>query len=289
MSSASTAVQIHYRRMLESDLRAVHLLTQVVCWPHRREDCELLYRLGRGFVAECDRGVIGTALWWAHGDDLASLGMVIVLPEAQGRGIGSELMNRLLEEIGERNTLLNATPRGQPLYERLGFRVIGKAHKHQGTVAPHAPVVPPPGTRLRAIEARDGTALVELASSAAGMPRASVMDELLRIAEGVVIEDGNSNPVGFAILRRFGHGDAIGPVVAPDPGHARALVSHLAAARTGSFMRIDVRDESELDSLLSELGLAQVVDDTQIVMVRGEAPQADPGMHQFAIVSHALF
>lgn len=287
MSSTTAAVHTHYRPMLESDFPAAHALSQAVSWRHRPEDWQLLHRLGGGFVAEGERGVIGTALWWPHGDDHASLGMVIVSPQAQGRGIGRELMNRLLDAIGERNILLHATAAGQPLYERLDFEVIGKVHQYQGMVASRAPVAPPPGTRLRVAEVGDADRLAELASRAAGMPRTQVVNELLRIAAGVVIEDANGNPVGFSILRSFGQGDVIGPVVAPDAEHARALLSHLAATRTGAFVRIDMSDEHGLDSLLSELGLAHV--DTPIAMVRGEAPQADRDIRQFAIASQAFF
>lgn len=287
MSSTSTAIQIQYRAMLESDFAAAYGLSQAVHWRHRPEDWQLLHHLGSGFVAECDGEVIGTALWWSHGDDYASLGMVIVSPEAQGRGIGGELMNRLLEAIGERNTLLHATPAGQPLYEKLGFEVFSTVHQHQGTVASREPVAPPQGTRLRAAEAGDSAALAKLASRAAGMERTRVVNELLRTAEGVVIEDDNGNPVGFGILRSFGQGDIIGPVVAPDAEHARALLSHLAAKRTGSFVRIDMAAEHGLDSLLNELGLPNV--DNPVSMVRGKAPQADPGIHQYAIASQAFF
>ncbi|TDR52065.1 ribosomal protein S18 acetylase RimI-like enzyme [Halomonas ventosae] len=287
MSFATAAVRVQYRPMLESDFPAAHALSQAVHWRHRAEDWQLLHYLGSGFVAECDGDVIGTALWWPHGDDHASLGMVIVSPEAQGRGIGGELMNRLLEAIGERNTLLHATPAGQPLYEKLGFEVIGRVYQHQGAVVPRTPVAPPQGTRLRSAEAGDGVALAELASRAAGMARTRVVNELLRTAEGVVIEDDNGNPVGFGILRSFGQGDIIGPVVAPDAEHARALLSHLAAKRTGAFVRIDMCDEHGLDSLLSELGLAHV--DTPVAMIRGEPQQADLGIRQFAIASQAFF
>lgn len=287
MLSATAAVKIYYRPMLESDFPAAYGLSQAVQWRHREEDWQLLHHLGSGFVAECDSEVIGTALWWSHGDNHASLGMVIVSPNAQGRGIGSELMNRLLEAIGERNTLLHATPAGQPLYEKLGFEVFSKVHQHQGTVVSREPVAPPRGTRLRAAEAGDAAVLAELASRAAGMSRVRVMNELLDVAEGAVIEDASGHPVGFGILRSFGQGDIIGPIVAPDEAYARALLSHLAAKRTGAFVRIDMSDKHGLDSLLSELGLEHV--DTPVVMVRGEAPQADRGIRQFAIASQAFF
>lgn len=285
MTTPSTKLQIEYRRMMEGDLPAAHALSQAVRWPHRLEDWQFVHRLGTGFVAECEGRVAGTALCWAFGSDHGSLGMVIVSPDAQGKGIGRELMDRVLQELGGRSTLLNATLAGQPLYERLGFVATGHVHQHQGTVFEPGMAVPPAGERIRPIGASDGPKLARLASRALGMPRATVLDALRKAADGVVIDSGGE-PVGFAFQRRFGRGYAIGPVVAPDAERARALIGHWLGVRAGAFVRIDVHESSGLSPWLAELGLEHV--DTVITMVRGESPHADEAVRQFAILNQAL-
>lgn len=285
MTTPSTELQIEYRRMGERDLPAAHALSQAVRWPHRLEDWQFVHRLGTGFVAECEGTILGTALCWAYGSDHGSLGMVIVSPDAQGKGIGRELMTRVLGELGARSTLLIATPAGQPLYERLGFVAVGRVHQHQGTVFEPVMAVPPAGERIRPIGASDGPKLARLASRALGMPRATVLDELRRVADGVVLDSGGE-PVGFAFCRRFGRGYAIGPVVAPDAERAKALIAHWVGVRAGAFVRIDIDGASGLSPWLAEMGLAEV--DTGITMVRGEPAHAEKGLCQFAIINQAL-
>lgn len=285
MTSQDTQLRIDYRPMLESDLPAAHRLSQAVAWPYRPDDLHFLYRLGSGVVAEREGEVLGTALCWMYGENHASLGMVIVAAQAQGNGIGRALMTLLLETIGARSTLLNATAAGQPLYERLGFAPTGRIHQHQGIARECRLLALPAGERIRPIAADDAEALATLAELATGMPRRTVLQALLAVAEGIVIAD-DQGPIGFALLRRFGRGDVIGPVVAPDRSRAKALISHLVARRVGGFVRIDVPETSELGAYLEDLGLGLV--EPVVTMVRGAPPQSDPRIHQFAVVSQAI-
>ena len=285
MTTSGTGLQIEYRRMVEGDLPAAHALSQAVRWPHRLEDWQFVHRLGTGFVAECEAAIVGTALCWAYGSDHGSLGMVIVSPDAQGRGIGRELMTRVLQELGERSTLLYATLAGQPLYERLGFVEVGQLHQHQGTVFQLGTAVPPAGERIRPVGVSDGPKLARLASRALGMPRATVLDALRKVADCVVLDSGGE-PGGFAFCRRFGRGYAIGPVVAPDAERAKALIAHWIGVRAGSFVRIDVHESSGLSPWLTDMGLDRV--DSAIAMVRGESAHVDEAVRQFAIINQAL-
>lgn len=285
MDQQVTQTGVAYRRMTEQDLPGAHRLSQALRWPHRLQDWQLVYKLGMGFVAESDGAVVGTAMCWSHGAEFATIGLVIVGTDWQGKGIGRKLMAMAMAELGKRNVILRATGLGQPLYDSLGFAPVGAISQHQGSVFGSKLMALPSGERIRPLGARDGAKLAALCSRAAGMPRATVLSTLMEVSECVVI-DRYDELIGCALLRRFGLGYAIGPVIAPDIERAKALISHWTGTYAGAFVRIDVPTSSGLGPWLDGLGLLQV--DTLMTMVRGEAPLADKAMHQYALVNQAL-
>ena len=64
----------------------------------------MLIELGRGFAA-VGEGLVGTALWWPYGETHGTIGMVIVSPSLQGRGIGRLLVAHLRARAGGGITL----------------------------------------------------------------------------------------------------------------------------------------------------------------------------------------
>lgn len=284
MPSHAIHAPVSYRAMSEEDVPAAQGLSQALRWPHRAEDWQFVLRLGTGFVAEEAGVVIGTGLCWKQGQR-ASLGMIIVSPEHQGKRIGSELMRLVLEALGNRCTLLNATPAGLPLYERLGFVATGTINQHQGTMNAVDPVAFAGGETLRPFEPGDIETIIELGNRATGMSRGEVLKALLSMGETVVLQR-NGEAVGFSVMRRFGRGYAIGPVVASDSERAKALIAYWSAAYTGSFVRVDVTGTSGLQDWLAQAGLVQV--DTVVAMARNGVPPADSTLKQFAIINQAL-
>jgi hypothetical protein len=181
--------------------------------------------------------------------------------------------------------LLHATPEGRGLYERLGFVRIGEVRQHQGTALPAPLVALDEGWRLRPADHSDTTVLAALDAQARGMPRSALVTALLANADTVVLDhDGHAR--GFAMLRRFGRGLAIGPVVAPDAEGAKALIAHLVGLSAGKFVRIDVDFDSGLTEWLESLGLMRV--DAPTVMVRGALPARVEGVRLFGLVNQAL-
>lgn len=285
MSDRNTKESITYRRMIAHDLTAAHALSQAVRWAHRRADWEVMLALGMGFVAEEDGVLAGTALCWKYGAEHAALGMIIVAPDLQGRGIGRALMDLVLEELGPRSIQLTATPAGQPLYEKLGFVSRGSVVNHQGTLRPVPPAPLAAGDRIRPAVPGDLPALASLAAGALGVPRDEVLAHLLEVGAGVLLEK-EGQPLGFSMIRPFGLGHMIGPVVAPDAARAQALIGHWTTSHAGGIVRVDVSGDSELGPWVESLGLALA--GPSVRMLRGAPPVPDGRLRQYAILNQAM-
>ena len=285
-SIAPVSDGVALRTMTAADLVAAHAMTVELRWPHRAADWEQAFRHGEGLVAERDGQVVGTGLRWRWGPRHATIGLVVVAPAIQGRRIGHRLMTALLEGLEECTVLLHATAEGRGLYERLGFARIGEVRQHQGLAQPSPLIALDAGWRLRPSTEADLEALHALDAMARGMPRHALIDELFRDAEATVVLDQEQSARGFAMLRRFGRGHAIGPVVAPDVDGAKALIAHLSGLNAGRFTRIDIDFDSGLAEWVERLGLLRV--DAPTTMLRGPALPQSEGTKLYAIVTQAL-
>ncbi len=79
-------------------------------------------------IARLDGEPVACASFHVAGGDCA-VEFVATLPEARGRGIAGELMReglRRASEAGATTTTLEGSALGEPVYERLGYRVLGR-------------------------------------------------------------------------------------------------------------------------------------------------------------------
>ncbi|NRF67507.1 GNAT family N-acetyltransferase [Aquincola sp. S2] len=287
ISKPPVADGVQLRPMTDADLAAAHALTDALRWPHRPADWEQVFRHGEGLVAERDGETLGTGLRFRWGARDATIGLVVVAPAAQGRRIGHRLMSALLDGLDGCSVLLHATLEGRGLYERLGFQRIGELRQHQGVALPAPLVALDSGWRLRPAGAGDLPALKALDATARGMPRDALIDELIADADAAVVLTHDDQPRGFGLLRRFGRGHAIGPVVAPDADGARALIAHLSGLNAGRFTRIDVDADAGLAEWLESLGLLRV--DAPVTMQRAPLSGAVPAAPASAASAPRLF
>lgn len=275
------------RTMTEADLPHAQALSAELRWAHRLVDWEQVFAHSEGLVAERDGQIIGTGQRWRWGARHATVGLIIVSPACQGRRVGHRIMTALLDGLDDCTVLLQATTDGRGLYERLGFVRTGEIRQHQGVAQPAPLIALPEGWRLRPVGQNEAHALHKLDEEARGMPRPSLIDDLLAQAEACVVLDHDGTQKGFAILRRFGRGQVIGPVIAPDTEGAKALIAHLAGTNAGRFTRIDIDFDAGLTEWLESLGLLRV--DAATTMVRGAPLQHPEGASRlFAIVSQAI-
>jgi GNAT superfamily N-acetyltransferase len=275
------------RRLEAADLPAALVLTQLQKWSHRLDDWELHFRLGRGWAIDDGNGtLLGTTLWWAYGEAFGTVGLVVVHPDAQGRGLGRRLMDAAIADAGPRTLRLAATEAGLELYRRCGFVEGYTIVQRQGPVSAAPAPALPPGVRLRAFEPGDLVAATALDAGAVGAPRDALIAEVARIATGGVVAEREGRLAGFALQRSSGRGTSLGPLVAEDESLAIALAAHLASRHTG-FLRLDVpATATTLAAWLDASGLQAV--DRVTVMTRGPAPRPTGTARTFGLVSQAF-
>jgi len=116
------------------ELDQLHALSISVGWPHRAEDWQFLRETGHGIVALDEIGrVMGSGMWFPHGDRFATIGMVITSPRLQTNGTGQWLMNHILSEVSGRELSLSATRAARRLYLSLDFQPVKTVFQCQGT------------------------------------------------------------------------------------------------------------------------------------------------------------
>jgi GNAT superfamily N-acetyltransferase len=287
------ASQIRLREITSTDLPACHVLSQAVEWPHRLADWELAFQCGKGWVAESAGKVIGSALYWQWGSTYSTLGLVIVSPDCQGRGVGKALLNAVLVQLEGTTVRLHATPEGKPLYEKLGFVTTGSVCQHQHRELPTlaAPMLSG-DCQFRRLTAENATTLAELDALSSGMQRAVLYQALFDAAnlphiEKTLMLTRNGQPAGFSMLRKFGRGYTIGPVIADNLDDAKCLVAQLLNESAGQFVRLDVEGASGLSEWLEELGLPCV--DRPTTMYKQGGPLVSPsGWFNFSLMSQAM-
>ena len=269
--------------MEHADVPKLHELSIGVGWPHRPEDWALAIELGEGIVARDEIGrVVGSAMWFPLGEEFAAIGMVITSPRLQEHGAGRWLMGHILDRVGARGKVLNATRAAYRLYLSLGFTPISPVYQHNGVVTS---VAPGPG-HARKMRPEDADTICALDTVAMGTNRHAAMKRLLRVSAGTVVErDGRVT--GFALCRRFGRGHVVGPIVSETENDAIALVAPHAEALTGQFLRVDTRQpDGPFRRFLIASGMRHF--DTVTRMSLGAAPPAPGPAFTYGLVNQAL-
>lgn len=275
-------------RVIEpADKPLLHELTVSVFWPHRDHDLDLLIALGEGYLAIDEIGrPIGSAMYFPVGDDFAMLGMMVTPPRLQAQGAGRWLFNRIMADCEGRDLRLSATRAGYWLYERAGFVMVNKIFQHQGVARSiHLPD-PVSGVAVRPLCDADRPALLALDRPAFGADRSGMLTALLSLSEGyVAVREGEI--VGYALMRRFGRGYVIGPVVAEEDRMAMQIIAPFIQRNTGAFLRLDTPlEEGEFRAFLSAAGLGCY--DSVTEMRIGPQRRATDGTQLFGLAAHSL-
>ncbi len=182
------------------------------------------------------------------------LGPIFTAPARRGHGVGrglTEAVARWLEEAGCATLLLAATDLGRPVYERLGFVAFGRYHVLSGPAA----ALPEPGPNLYPLGPGDWAAVDALDRWASGEERAHLLGAFGREGAGwVVADDASGRLRGYALATPWG----AGPVVAPDPVDALALLRRSATlGEDGRLTAVLPAENAMGRALLAGLGFVE--------------------------------
>jgi GNAT superfamily N-acetyltransferase len=182
--------------------------------------------------------------------------MMLVAERHARKGVGRRLMKYVVGEGGTVPLTLYATPNGRPLYQELGFEMIGSAEMVHGRFQPPGEIF---GLTTRPATADDMPALLRLDSEVFGADRTHMITRLPAFADRLwVAVSPDGQIIGYAAAWPNGQTHVIGPLIASDVRTAKALVTSLASD-TDRVVRtdIDVRHE-ELLSWLKDHGVESV-------------------------------
>ncbi len=241
----------------EADLDDALALSTGEGWNQTPADWRRLLRLAPAgcFAARVAGRLVGTVTTTIYDRGLAWIGMMIVHPSARGRGIGLALMTRALEHLdaaGVSCVKLDATPAGQPLYERLGFEQEVLFELACGVATP---------TETPAFVVDGHAALGDvlgLDRAAFGADRSRFLAELARDALATsIVRESEPSASGYALAREGRIASYLGPIVATDRALAARLFGTLSARFRTKQLCIDVNTAGLLDpSRLAAAGLA---------------------------------
>jgi len=265
----------------------LHELTVSVFWPHRADDLDLFLSLGQGYLALDEIGrPLGSAMYFDMGGDFAMFGMMVTTPRLQALGAGQRLLRRIMRDCEGRDLRLSATRSGYRLYEMAGFTPVTTIWQQQGVVRSFHLPESLPGLVLREIEADDLAPIKALDAHAYGADRDRILNSLVQVSSGLVVERAGE-VLGYALMRKFGKGVVIGPVVAEDDAMAMQLVAPLIQRCEGIFTRLDTPQQSEyFKAFLAAAGMG--VHDTVTEMRIGPSRRSETGALTYGLASHSL-
>ena len=236
-------------RLNAGDVAGGLALSDAAGWNQTDDDWALFIAAGAAFGVRDEAGrLIATAAALPYDAATGWISMVLVDAAHRHRGIASQLVDACVTALRDtgRTPVLDATPAGAAVYEKIGF-VSGFGFERwevdgAGTIAATALL------RSVADASSHGETLIALDRSAGGVDRTLLLRSFLgRPATRAWLAPRRD---GFALRRAGRRAAQVGPIVAEDDADALEL---LAAALDGSAGRIFIDVPVHRASIADEL------------------------------------
>ena len=263
-------------RLLDpQDVPAACSLCRIAGWNQLPGDWKrfIRYESNGCFAAIYQDNVIGTVTTTTYGTDLGWIGMMLVHPDHRRRGVASALMKRSLEYLTSRDVQcvrLDASPDGQPVYERLGFLPNWSFHRWCRLQDSQGPTIEPSNSGSLSDES------YALDTTAFGCSRKLFLESVCR--DSVIV----SRDQDYGMMRAGFAASYIGPVVARTLDSAESIVQQLLQAGTSKVFWDIPGPNNDAEKLARKLNFNPVRTLTRMTLGTASVP-ADISL-QYALV-----
>jgi len=202
------------RPMTINDLQLGLRLTRQAGWNQTESDWLRFIDLEPTgcFVAEWNESAVGTTTTCVFGQ-VAWIAMVLVDINARGQGVGTQLLRHCLSYLKQREVKtvrLDATPAGQPIYQKLGFQAEYELARFEGISHPWRPEPTVPKATAEIFED-----IIEFDNRMTGTDRTKMLTRLFDEFQEDTRFVGYGDKIdGFATMRSGVNAMQIGPCIA---------------------------------------------------------------------------
>jgi GNAT superfamily N-acetyltransferase len=257
-------------------------------WNQIEADWRLMLRLGRGLGASDGDRLVATTIMLPFERRFAWISMVLVDERFRRRGLATRLMRRAVDALTGMGCvlLLDATPAGREVYQRLGFADCwGMARLAcAGAVSPDAARG---DSSVRRLVPDDWARVLEIDRTVFGADRSGILRDLAnRVPQAALVAECDGRICGASFARDGRLATQLGPVIAPDDPAARALVTRALTEIAGPVF-IDVPDRhATIGAWLRALGFAS--QRPLIRMAHGRSEAFDDPRRLYAVAGPEL-
>jgi len=244
-----------------SDISGSLSLSNAEVWNQTAEDWKFLIETPVNFclLAEIDNKIVGTVTAMNYSNAVAWIGMVLVHKDYRGQGISKLLLTNIFKKTNScKSVKLDATPAGQAIYEKHGFKdeyliarminpSVEKLSMLEYDIKPEL------------IQLNDVREIAALDKIVFGAGRGPLIEYIVKQSHGNGwLLKRNNIVTGFILGRAGNKYHHIGPLVASATMDAEILISKALQNLINRPVTVDVLyDKENLINWLSKIGFTK--------------------------------
>ncbi len=261
MKYAELPENVFLKELTTRDTGQAIRLSDAERWNQTRKDWDLLIQNPQNvcLAAEADGKIIGTATAINYDNEVIWIGMVLVNRKYRGKGVSKMLLSGLFDALGScRSIKLDATPAGQPVYQKFGFHseyVI----QRMTISSVSAKTLSFDDEFLECVQSNNISEIIEYDRQVFGAYRKQLIEFLIESdPENAWMVKREGKIHGIALGRKGSRFQQIGPVLASSTEDAQKLIAKFLSGLEGQSVVVDILDDKkELMNWLIILGFSQ--------------------------------